>query len=91
MRALQLLISSVLLWSAQALAANPIVEVKTSAGAVRVELYPDKAPKSVANFLQYVNDGFYNGLVFHRVIDGFMIQGGGYDREYRQKQTRAPI
>ena len=67
------------------------IEMKTSLGAIVIELYPEKSPKSVANFVQYVKDGFYNGLVFHRVIDGFMIQGGGYDREFRQKPTRAPI
>jgi len=91
MRSLQILIFSSLLWSAQALAANPIVEMKTSVGAIRIELYADKAPKSVANFLQYVKDGAYAGTQFHRVIPGFMIQGGGFDREFRQKPTRPPI
>ena len=66
-------------------------EMKTNLGAIVIELYPEKSPKSVANFVQYVKDGFYAGTLFHRVIDGFMIQGGGYGREYRQKQTRAPI
>ena len=75
MRSFQVLILGILLWSAETLAANPVVEMKTSVGAVRIELYADKAPKTVVNFLQYVKDGFYNGLVFHRVIDGFMIQG----------------
>ena len=74
-----------------ALAADPQVEVKTSAGTIRFELYPAKAPKSVENFLQYVRDGHYNGTVFHRVIDGFMIQGGGFDQAYSQKPTRKPI
>ena len=92
MRSFQVLILSVLLWSAEALAANPMVEVKTSVGAVRIELYADKAPKTVANFLQYVKDGFYNGLVFHRVIDGFMIQGGGHYPDLREKKgDRPPI
>lgn len=72
-------------------AQNPRVEVKTSAGSFALELYPEKAPKTVANFLRYARDGFYNGTVFHRVIDGFMIQGGGFDQDLRQKATRAPI
>jgi cyclophilin family peptidyl-prolyl cis-trans isomerase len=74
-----------------ALAADPQVDVRTSAGTIRLELYPAKAPKSVENFLQYVRDGHYNGTVFHRVIDGFMIQGGGFDKSYNQKPTRKPI
>ncbi len=90
MRSLPLLILTILLWSAQAIAANPVVEMKTSVGAIRIELYPDKAPKSVANFLQYVKDGFYDGLVFHRVIDGFMIQGGGHYPDLREKKGNRP-
>jgi peptidyl-prolyl cis-trans isomerase A (cyclophilin A) len=74
-----------------ALAENPRVEFKTSAGSFTLELYPDKAPKTVANFLEYVKSGFYKGTVFHRVIDGFMIQGGGFDPDMKQKWTRAPI
>ena len=74
-----------------ALAANPTVEMKTSAGTIVLELNAEKAPKSVENFLQYANAGFYNGTVFHRVIDGFMIQGGGFTPEMKQKDTRAPI
>jgi cyclophilin family peptidyl-prolyl cis-trans isomerase len=77
--------------STPAAAANPQVDIKTNFGTVRVELYPPKAPKTVANFLQYVRDGHYTGTIFHRVIDGFMIQGGGFDRNYNQKPTRAPI
>jgi len=77
--------------STPAAAANPQVDVKTNVGTIRLELYPAKAPKTVANFLQYVRDGHYNGTIFHRVMDGFMIQGGGFDREYHQKPTRAPI
>jgi cyclophilin family peptidyl-prolyl cis-trans isomerase len=91
MRSIYLLILSLLLASTQALAANPTVEFRTSAGSIRVELYPDKAPKSVANFLQYAKDGAYNGTQFHRVINGFMIQGGGFDKEFRQTKTRPPI
>lgn len=90
MRSLQVLILSILLWSAGALAANPMVEIKTSVGAVRVELYADKAPKSVANFLQYAKDGFYSGLVFHRVIGNFMIQGGGHYPDLREKKADRP-
>ena len=74
-----------------ALAENPRVEFKTNVGSFTLELYPDKAPKTVANFLQYVNSGFYKGTVFHRVIDGFMIQGGGFDPDMKQKPTRGPI
>jgi peptidyl-prolyl cis-trans isomerase B (cyclophilin B) len=74
-----------------ALAAEPQVDLKTSAGTIRLELYPAKAPKTVANFLQYVKDGHYDGTLFHRVIDGFMIQGGGFDASYKQKATRDPI
>ena len=74
-----------------ACAANPMVEMKTNYGAITIELYPDKAPKTVANFLQYTKDGFYNGTIFHRVIDGFMIQGGGMDLGMKEKPTRATI
>ena len=74
-----------------ALAADPQVDVRTSAGTIRLELYPSKAPKTVENFLQYVRDGHYNGTVFHRVIDGFMIQGGGFAGNFKQKPTRQAI
>jgi len=90
MQLFKVLILGLLLWSAEILAANPVVEMKTSAGAVRIELYADKAPKSVANFLQYAKDGFYNGLVFHRVINGFMIQGGGHYPDLREKKADRP-
>jgi peptidyl-prolyl cis-trans isomerase B (cyclophilin B) len=76
---------------AGALAADPQVDLRTSAGTIRIELYPAKAPKTVENFLQYVKDGHYNGTVFHRVIDGFMVQGGGFDSSFKQKATRKPI
>jgi cyclophilin family peptidyl-prolyl cis-trans isomerase len=72
-------------------AANPQVEFKTSAGSITVELYQDKAPKTVANFLQYVKGGYYKGTIFHRVIPGFMIQGGGFERGMREKKPRASI
>jgi cyclophilin family peptidyl-prolyl cis-trans isomerase len=74
-----------------AAAADPQVDMKTSFGTIRIELYPAKAPKSVENFLQYVKDGHYNGTIFHRVIPGFMIQGGGMTSDMSQKKTRAPV
>lgn len=77
--------------AAPALAADPRVELKTSMGTIVLELYPDKAPKTVANFLQYVKDGHYQGTQFHRVIDGFMIQGGGFDANFKEKPTRGTI
>ena len=70
---------------------NPQVKFVTSAGEFVVELYPDKAPKTTENFLTYVRDGHYNGTLFHRVINNFMIQGGGYDAKYNEKNTRPPI
>jgi peptidyl-prolyl cis-trans isomerase A (cyclophilin A) len=72
-------------------AENPRVEFKTNMGSFTLELYPDKAPKTVENFLQYVNSGFYKGTIFHRVIDNFMIQGGGFTSDMKQKETRGPI
>jgi peptidyl-prolyl cis-trans isomerase A (cyclophilin A) len=77
--------------SAPAVAADPQVEFKTSMGTIVVELYPDKAPKSVASFLQYVKEGHYNGTIFHRVIPGFMVQGGGFTPDMAQKPTHAPV
>jgi peptidyl-prolyl cis-trans isomerase B (cyclophilin B) len=74
-----------------AAAADPQVDIKTSHGTIRLELNAGKAPKTVANFLQYVRDGHFNGTIFHRVIDGFMIQGGGFDKAYQQKKTRDSI
>lgn len=70
---------------------NPRVRIDTTLGPIELELDAAKAPKTVANFVQYAKDGHYDGLVFHRVIRGFMIQGGGYDTEYAQRRTRAPI
>lgn len=72
-------------------AANPKVELTTNLGKIELELYPEKAPKSVENFLRYVNDGQYPGTVFHRVIAGFMVQGGGFDKTMVERPTRAPI
>jgi peptidyl-prolyl cis-trans isomerase B (cyclophilin B) len=70
---------------------NPAVLLQTSMGDIVIELYPEKAPKTVANFLKYVDEGFYDGTIFHRVINGFMIQGGGFTSDFVKKETRAPI
>jgi cyclophilin family peptidyl-prolyl cis-trans isomerase len=81
----------VLASSLPALAAKPVVEMQTSQGTILIELYPEQAPKTVENFLEYVKSGFYNGTIFHRVIDGFMIQGGGFTSYMQEKPTRPPI
>ena len=70
---------------------NPIVLMKTSLGQIKLELWPDKAPETVKNFLSYVQEGFFNGTIFHRVIGNFMIQGGGFTPEMAQKPTHAPV
>ncbi|MFN2348775.1 MAG: peptidylprolyl isomerase [Thioalkalivibrio sp.] len=70
---------------------NPKVSIETNKGTIVVELFADKAPETVANFMQYMNDGFFDGTVFHRVIPGFMIQGGGFTADMSQKPTRDPI
>ncbi|QBE61962.1 peptidyl-prolyl cis-trans isomerase [Pseudoduganella lutea] len=80
-----------LLLSGSVFAANPQVSLKTTAGEIVVELNQDKAPKSTANFLAYVKSGFYKDTIFHRVIDGFMIQAGGYTKDLKGKPTRPPI
>ena len=80
-----------LLVSTCACAVNPQVQIKTNLGAITLELFPDKAPKTVANFLQYVKSGFYRDTIFHRVIPGFMIQGGGFSKAMEQKATRDPV
>ena len=74
-----------------AAAANPQVEFDTTAGKIKVELFPDAAPKTVANFLDYVKANHYDGTQFHRVIPGFMIQGGGFTPDFKQKPTKPPI
>lgn len=68
-----------------------MVKLHTSMGVIALELDAEKAPKTVANFLQYVKDGFYDGTIFHRVIDGFMVQGGGFEPGMSQKPTLAPV
>jgi cyclophilin family peptidyl-prolyl cis-trans isomerase len=70
---------------------NPVVVIETSAGAITIELYKDQAPVSVANFLEYVKDGFYAGTIFHRIVPGYVVQGGGYTPELVEKATRPPI
>src|SRR6188768_509636 len=72
-------------------AANPQVEFDTTAGIIKIELYPEAAPKTVANFLDYVKSGHYVGTQFHRVIDGFMVQGGGYTTDFKEKPTKPPV
>ena len=69
----------------------PVVELETSMGAIVIELNEEKAPKTVENFLNYVKSGHYDGTIFHRIIDGFMIQGGGMDAEMNEKATNAPV
>lgn len=87
---IKIILTSFLAFSLQAVAA-PTVEIKTSQGLIVVELNSEKAPNTVANFLQYVKDGFYTGTIFHRVISNFMIQGGGFDKNMNEKKTRPPI
>ena len=70
---------------------NPVVKLETNKGAIYIELYKKDAPLSVDNFIKYVNSGFYNGTIFHRVINGFMIQGGGFEPGMKQKKTKKPI
>jgi cyclophilin family peptidyl-prolyl cis-trans isomerase len=86
-----LLVASATFAFASSAFAAPSVEVETSMGNFTIELYPEKAPKTVENFLQYVKDGFYDKTIFHRVISRFMIQGGGFERDLSEKSTRAPI
>jgi peptidyl-prolyl cis-trans isomerase A (cyclophilin A) len=85
------LLACSLFFTAAAVADNPRVLFQTSLGDIELELAQDKAPISVQNFLAYVDSGHYNGTIFHRVIPNFMVQGGGFDGNMRQKETRAPI
>jgi peptidyl-prolyl cis-trans isomerase B (cyclophilin B) len=89
--AIALFLISSLAVSAAETTARPRVKIETNKGEIVIELFAQEAPKTVANFLQYVNDGFYNGTIFHRVIKNFMIQGGGMTEDMAQKQTREPI
>jgi len=73
-------------------ASDPVqIVISTSKGDIKLELYADKAPKTVENFLKYVDEGFYEGTIFHRVINGFMIQGGGFDTDFQKKKTHSPV
>ena len=84
-------LASSLCLSAPLWAANPLVTVETNRGDFVVELYPEKAPKTVANFMQYVDSGYYKETIFHRVINRFMIQGGGFNADMTEKPSLAPI
>src|SRR5947207_16009985 len=86
-----MLLAALALIAISAHAANPQVDLDTSAGKIRIELYPDAAPKTVENFLAYVKSKQYDGTQFHRVIPGFMIQGGGFTPDFKQKTAPAPI
>jgi cyclophilin family peptidyl-prolyl cis-trans isomerase len=86
-----ILFAAVLCMAANPQSSNPVVVIQTSAGDITVELFRDKAPKTVESFLSYVQSGFYKGTIFHRVIKGFMIQGGGLTATMDRKQTKAPI
>ena len=77
--------------SSSALAENPIVKLETSEGAITVVLFADKSPKTVENFLAHVDEGFYENTVFHRIIDNFMVQGGGFDVDLKQKKTERKV
>ena len=90
-RQLYLMATALLVAAGPVLAANPQVEFDTSAGTIKVELYPDAAPKTVANFLDYVKSKHYDGTQFHRVIAGFMVQGGGFTTDFKQKPTKPGI
>ncbi|MDA1315776.1 MAG: peptidylprolyl isomerase [Acidobacteria bacterium] len=70
---------------------NPVVELDTSKGAIKIELLLDKAPETVNNFLKYVDEGHYDGTIFHRVIPNFMVQGGGFDEKFSEKSSHPPV
>ena len=86
------LLSAIMMVSTISLAQdNPVVVMETNKGTIKIELWQDKAPVTVENFLRYTNDGYYDGLIFHRVISGFMVQGGGFNEDMTQKSTHAAI
>lgn len=91
MKTLKLLLLFFIFLCNTALAAGPKIEIKTNFGSILLELYPKNAPNTVRNFLTYVQEGHYKDTIFHRVIPGFMIQGGGFDKSLKQKPTRKPI
>lgn len=70
---------------------NPIVDMQTNLGSIKIELFPEQSPETVKNFLAYVDEGFYEGLIFHRTIAGFMIQGGGFTQDMTQKDTKDAV
>ena len=86
-----LLSLTLIVLSSSALAENPIVKLETSEGTITVVLFADKAPKTVENFLAHVDEGFYENTIFHRVIDNFMVQGGGFDVDLKQKKTERKV
>ncbi len=86
-----LLSLSLIVLSSSALAENPIVKLETSEGDITVVLFADKSPKTVDNFLAHVDEGFYENTIFHRVIDNFMVQGGGFDVDLKQKKTERKV
>ena len=90
-KTLRALVAACALLALPAVAANPMVKMTTNLGEMEIELFPDKAPLTVDNFLKYVDAGFYNGTLFHRVIPGFMIQGGGFTVGMQQKPTQPPV
>ena len=87
----RLLCLAIIVLSSSAIAENPIVKLETSEGAITVVLFVDKAPQTVENFLAHVDEGFYENTVFHRVIDNFMVQGGGFDVDLKQKNTERKV
>ena len=87
----RLLCLAIIVLSSSAIAENPIVKLETSEGAITVVLFADKAPQTVENFLAHVDEGFYENTVFHRVIDNFMVQGGGFDIDLKQKNTERKV
>jgi cyclophilin family peptidyl-prolyl cis-trans isomerase len=82
---------AIIILSSSAIAENPIVKLETSEGTITVVLFTDKSPKTVENFLAHVDEGFYENTVFHRVIDNFMVQGGGFDVDLKQKKTERKV
>lgn len=80
-----------ILFSSFVMAKNPVVVMDTNMGTIEIELFDEKSPVTVKNFLEYVKDKYYDGLIFHRVINNFMIQGGGFDQKMNEKKTKSPI
>tara|TARA_B100000686_G_scaffold332063_1_gene396373 strand:- start:1717 stop:2313 length:597 start_codon:yes stop_codon:yes gene_type:complete len=91
MRIIKLILISFIILCNSALAAEPQIEIKTNFGSIYLELYPKKAPNTVKNFLNYVQEEAYTDTIFHRVISGFMIQGGGFDKFMKKKPTKKPV